>query len=893
MTKEVVRANTKKARKHAKKAESNALIFNYLTIENAYTFYGVNTIPLTNTGLVLVTGKNLDTREPSNNGAGKTRIWDCFRRLLYGRKALDGESPLEAYDKERKNFRLETGFTKNGHTYVFREVRNHKEFGSGLALLRDGKPYGPVNDPEALRKCLQEIINRTYEEFVGTVIWRQNHDHVLIEGKPNERIKWISDFFGLSKYDELHVRFKEYLKNTKESLVELADVRAQFKSVKDRLEQVGDVTDAKEQRKKLHRRLEGLQKKGQDIEKHSHKLQSKITQLQQLARSEDSIRESPYKNKTSAELKEMSKAVQVQIKRDTAMLSSYKRRQKLSEQLKEAEAKCSQYAKILKRATAALGMKSKVKHAKLKRRIEFRLSELQGFITRCSVQLANEDTLKWLQRARKELEVSGFDPNKISRSEINAEKDQLNESLEAVVDTMALANQVLGRRSLIKSGLHECPECGQVVDRKHLQHALEQATIKLEKAGKRKSKLLARREQVTSALEALRALETQRTKLGNDFDEHAELNADKIRNKLSRYREEVQRMTSYLQTIERYQERKQYAEEKQVEIESLLGNEEDAGAHLLGVEASMTELQASIQQLECEYTKLTELAAIQSGIEATLEEMKFDNTTTLELTKSKRQLNDMEDELGELAEARAKTRNKLEDIDVGLGSYDKLYAQYKELLPKMKHIKKLERRERIYKLLVQAYSPGGLKVTRLRQLLDEIRERLPAWTSILFTEKNFKIDVTGNEKKIGFEITQTRTVQRKGSTKPTKYVKKFDARYASGSERTRISMCLLLTLGDVASDSKSCNLQVLDELERGVDIQSKRILSEEIIPLMRHMKPSLFLITHSLDVPSDQCDSKLVVTKQNQQTTTAFTYLHKSGKPGKSAKNTARKEEAA
>lgn len=880
----------KRSKKVSKKTASNALVFNYLTIENAYTFYGENTIPLTSTGLTLVTGKNLDTREPSNNGAGKTRIWDCFRRLLYGRKALDGESPLEAYDKERGNFRIETGFTKGGHTYVFREVRNHKEFGTGLTLLRDGKPYGPVNDPEALRKRLQEIINRTYEEFVGTVIWRQNHDHVLIEGKPNERIKWISDFFGLSRYDELHIRFKEYLKNTKESLVELADVRAQFKATKDRLEQLGDVTDAKVQRKKLQHRLETLQEKVRVAEKSLRKLQSKITQLQQLERSEASIRESPYKNKTASELKDMSKAVQARISTNTAMLTSYKRRHALTEQLETAETKCSEYARLLKKAAIDLQLPGKTKPAKLKRCIESRLSELQSHITRCSVQLANEDALKLLQRARKELEASGFKPDKISRSEINAERDQLNESLESVVDTIALAKQVLGRKDLMASGKRECPECGQVVDQRHLRHAIEQASAKLEKADKRKSKLLHRREQITSALEALRALETQRAKLGKEFDEHVELDANKIRDKIARYRDEVRRLTDSLQTIERYHERRQYASEKKSEITTLLSEEENAGAHLLGVETSTTDLQATIKQLEVEYMNLTELAATQKNIEAILHEMKFDNTTTLELAKAKRQLNDTEDELGELAESKSRIRDKLEELGAGLSSYDKLYSQYKELLPKMKHIKRLERRERIYKLLVQAYSPSGLKVTRLRQLLDEIRERLPAWTSILFTEKNFKIDVTGNEKKIGFEITQTRTVQKKGSAKPTKYVKKYDARYASGSERTRISMCLLLTLGDVASDSKSCNLQVLDELERGVDIQSKRILSEEIIPLMRHMKPSLYLITHSLDVPPDQCDSKLVVTKQNQQTTTAFTYLHK---PNKDPKHTSQKEEAA
>ena len=885
MTKKTKTTTTPKKKgtksKHVKK--SSALVFDYLTIENAYTFYGVNTIPLTETGLTLVTGRNLDTRELSNNGAGKTRVWDCLRRLLYGRKALDGESPLEAYDKERGNFRIETGFTKSGHSYVFRETRNHKEFGTGLTLLRDGKPHGPVNDPEALRRCLQDIINRTYEEFVGTVIWRQNHDHVLIEGKPSERIKWISDFFGLSRYDELYARFKEYLKSTKDSLVELADVRAQFKAVKDQLEQVGDVTDAKKQRKKLRNRLEAAKEKTQTLEKRERELRSHITEVQKLALSEASIRESPYKNKTSTELKEMSKAVQRRFNDTVAMLGSYKRRQKLSEQLAAAQDRLAEHAKLLRLAAKELDLDKHVKPNKLKRHIECRQTELQNLITKCSVQLANEETLVLIQRTKAELESYGFKPeNKISRKELLEERDKLNADLDAVGDTLALAKQVLERRGLANSGRRECPECGQIVNRKHLRNAIKQAEVKLRKANKRKAVLLERRAQITAASEALRVLEAQQAKLGSTVDDIEELDTTKIRNKLRRYQDETRSMHEYLQAIEKYCEKQQYVDEKESEIKALLGDEETKGAHLLGVEVTVEDLQKSVKQLEDEYTALVEVATTMKGIEATLHELQFNNTTELELTKSKRQLNNVEDELGEVADVRVRIRDKLEELSAGLSSYDRLYATYRELLPKMKHVKTLERKERIYKLLVQAYSPSGLKVTRLRQLLAEIRERLPAWTSILFTEKNFKIDVTGNEKKIGFEITQTRIAQPKGkgkdSGKPRKYVKKYDARYASGSERTRISMCLLLTLGDVAADSKSCNLQVLDELERGVDVQSKRILSEEIIPLIRHMKPSLFLITHSLDVPADQCDSKLIVTKQNQQTTTKFTSLRRTHK---------------
>lgn len=89
---------------------SSRLILDELVVENVYTFFGVNTIPLTNTGLVVVTAQNHDTLNVSSNGTGKTRLWECLLRLFYGRKALRGEPPLLAFDKNRGNSRIECTF---------------------------------------------------------------------------------------------------------------------------------------------------------------------------------------------------------------------------------------------------------------------------------------------------------------------------------------------------------------------------------------------------------------------------------------------------------------------------------------------------------------------------------------------------------------------------------------------------------------------------------------------------------------------------------------------------------------------------------------------------------------------------------------------------------------
>lgn len=148
----------------------NSLVFKLFIVENAYTFVGVNEIPLDATGLVSVTGLNRDSRTISSNGTGKTTIWKCFLKLFYGRKVSKREKPSDAYNPEVWNYRLECHFHKDGHDYIARECKKHSEYEDGLHVFRDGKPWGVKNNPEMLRKELQGVLNRSYEEFIGTII---------------------------------------------------------------------------------------------------------------------------------------------------------------------------------------------------------------------------------------------------------------------------------------------------------------------------------------------------------------------------------------------------------------------------------------------------------------------------------------------------------------------------------------------------------------------------------------------------------------------------------------------------------------------------------------------------------------------------------------------------
>ena len=863
---------------------SSKLIFDELVIENAYTYFGVNRIPLTHTGLTVVIGKNLDASGAASNGAGKSRMWDCLLRLLYGRKALNGESPLAAYDKERKNFRIEASWRKSGHSYLFREVRNHDEFGTGLFLLRDGKPHGPVNDPEALRKFVQEILNRTYEEFIGTIIWRQNHDHALIDGTPTERAKWISDFFGLSMYDELHVRFKEKHKSLKDSIAALSETKGRYLALQEQRLKVGEPRKALKRRRKLRIEIKKANKKLRRLEKRQRELHASMSSVKQMRSSESELQRLGIKangslskalrtcedarNASTKELARLGKLSSfMSVHRDTSNMCAEAKQKK-----RDAYGKCMEHQEFLK-------LVGSFSVSEMLLACEKRENELRKEQSKVLDKLDKASESDELRELHEQIQELGGDVKRKDAKDLRKQDSEIQEQIQAHNDVIVLARQITSRGSLLKSKEAECPTCGSHVDRKKLRATIDEAVLKQEKAESKKAKLAEKSRKINKILdlyENLGVLESSGVIVLSESESKALLKRKKT------LREELEKIADIRSDCRRYETaRDRYAELEEADKEASREREAFSKADLKLTKREVDKLlDTTADQRD---TMSEQIAAIKQTMALRQEHDTHGNEDydTL-LSRIRKELESIEDDIAEADDDRAKIREELEELSVGLDGYTKLSKTIADMEPKIERLRKLERQERITAALVKAYGPTGLKVTRLRYLLSKIRQTLPAWTSLLFTEKNFTIDVTGSEKKIGFEITQL----RKHGERPTKnkrtkkigdgeYTISYDAKFASGSERTRISMCLLLTLGDIASQEKSCNLQVLDELERGVDTPSKRIIAEDVVQMLRYMKPSLFLITHSLDIPQSACDSKLTVTKKDQQTTTEFTQLRR------------------
>lgn len=821
----------------AKYVRANTLTFKRIVVENAYVFSGRHEVPLDGVGLVKVTGENRDTKEVSSNGSGKSMLWKCMLRLFYGRKALCGEPVTAAYNPDTQNMLIECEFERGGKCYIVRETRKHKDFLDGLHVTCDGKPWGAKNDPELLRKEIQTVLNRTYEEFVGTIIWKQNVDHILISGTPSERSQWISNFFGLNVYDELFKKFSYKLDIVRAQIQDLAQVRGKITTLEQQLQEhdkkktdalVAKYTDTAASIESEIKRIRLRERKARryvDLQKTIDKLKSRIDQkYQSLSDVRKQQRKTEHRIETARKrIKENSKvqeAICDKKQRTKAIENNDKKALLLYQEVLGGGGKLPSRDQLME-----LLVQAKSKKVLLEQQLQQAKSS----------EKANADALA----ARKELddinylECTGKYLRKLRRNSLAliTECDKIIAKTETVTE----------REQLLTQHLRTCPTCGSVVDTERLQTAVDSAHEELRAAK-------AERKKAASELKYIERALILRERLDKNVGVEV-VDVETLNKRLLKISVKIEALSKMIEFAE------DNAEHKQA-IKALgdVGEIDESFDH----EKEKRILTAAMDKMDVLHEQ------------ETLHRQLRDNIKELPEV-GQRITNESVDKLSAAADAldakQKETAQKLGRLLQQQTQARSLEKELSRLRPQMLMLAKQERRERIYKALKKAYDKNGLKTRRLRELLQAVQERLPVWTNILFTESNMKIATTGNEKKIGFEVTQTRKPESgKGKT----VTKKFDVREASGSERTRISCALMLTMADVASSEKQCNLLVLDELERGLDRPSRRIMSEEIIPLLKHKKPSLFLITHSLDVDREHVNSYLTIVKKNQRSRIKF-----------------------
>lgn len=147
------------------------MLFKQIKIQN-FMPIGEVVLDLTDRGLILISGENLDETSASSNGAGKTSIISAMSWVLFGKtdKELTGDSVVHRYVK--KDCLVELTVEDNEETYIVRRYRKHTVEKNRLTVhkvVNGSEIEITLGSDRLTQESVERIIGCSYEVFTAAV----------------------------------------------------------------------------------------------------------------------------------------------------------------------------------------------------------------------------------------------------------------------------------------------------------------------------------------------------------------------------------------------------------------------------------------------------------------------------------------------------------------------------------------------------------------------------------------------------------------------------------------------------------------------------------------------------------------------------------------------------
>ena len=801
--------------------------FRRAVFENAYHFKGRYEVPLHNMGLTNIIGVNLDTSEASSNGAGKSQIEFCIRRLLYGKKVTRYETVGESINESNFLIGLEIYNHSKETLFEIYEARKHRDYkkdGLYCFATKNGErvPFGTKNSGEQLRvDFVKAALNMSYEEFVGTIMITQGSTHTLLNGSPQERVEFISNLFGLGVFDELYDKARHDLKNAEAKLPDFTEYGTEFNLLRETREKIGDITDKEEALRKSEVKLSRLKKERKRLREEQSTFDREF---------------SAYKAYRSA-VKALASFVEENSDYDFS---------NVTEQISKCESRLDKVIGDLAKAESSIKLRSQISEAKRRlKNIKASMPKKFDGTTASEIKMLLDkrrrtereltDKLREMASKRDVIETINVNMQQLEQIDmLDADYDECkklwveNEALEA--EAQSEVEKALARLEIkedLDLTMSCCPTCGEKINASVVESAIasiKSSMITWDKKRKKAHKI------------------AQRCRLfceTKDLVSKHNIDGNVTTKVLEDSAMEIQNLRSKIESLELVYERASERDTLEARLSSYSSSEiVDVDTEGLEKRKSKLKRQLGILRKYLELKRAVPKEEVANPkVRATLDD----------------EVRNIDDEIETVTSKIERRRTIIEDareIDRKLAS----------LKPKVAELNEIQQSIRIQKGLCLAYGKRGLKVKKIKEIIEAIKVRLPTWVGLMFTQRGFKIDTYGNETNLGFQVVQAYQ-DSKGKTKERRY----DIRKLSGGERTRMMVALILTIIDIVPDNKKTNMLFLDEPEAGLDAVNRSLLAELLIPLLQKRKPSLFLIAHSLEVPRSNFSTEITVTRKNAQ----------------------------
>jgi DNA repair exonuclease SbcCD ATPase subunit len=143
----------------------------------------------------------------------------------------------------------------------------------------------------------------------------------------------------------------------------------------------------------------------------------------------------------------------------------------------------------------------------------------------------------------------------------------------------------------------------------------------------------------------------------------------------------------------------------------------------------------------------------------------------------------------------------------------------------------------VYQMLAEAYSTKGIKMLMVQRIAKGLEKNLNRYARQIFSE-DFKFSFNVVDGK--FDVNVTRRHGKKENTS--------DIRHMSGAESRLFVFLFVLALLPLIPDRRRMNILVLDEPDANMDVETREIFRDSLLPRLAKIVPSLIVISPNSDV---------------------------------------------
>lgn len=217
----------------------------FKTLEiNNYQSIGHIEYNLSNQGVVLVVGKNLDTG--GNNGAGKSSFLGAIAYALYGKNAEGHSSDDVINNKVGKDTSVILTFDKEGHSYKVARYRKDKKYKNKVLVYADGEEISkPTNKDNDL--LIESIVGISFQSYMNSIFFGGQAVNRFSSATDKERKELLEDITNISVYQRAHDIAKDKVQELEKKL---SDIKLKQSPLETTIEvQTGNLARTREKNK--------------------------------------------------------------------------------------------------------------------------------------------------------------------------------------------------------------------------------------------------------------------------------------------------------------------------------------------------------------------------------------------------------------------------------------------------------------------------------------------------------------------------------------------------------------------------------------------------------------------------------------------------------------------